>query len=250
MAGCDACDANIKAELESKDEDQLSDQEKAILEGEADTPTFNGPLSPADVDYCEFCHGMGQLGAIVFAIIVGFVVSDFVTIEIAVGVGVLFWLILSLIVGYAGRFPVLGALFGPIVEKLLAIYLDIYVTEKAKKEYGSAIVNSGEGMYAQPVENRLPIDGTEMHLVASPWALETCADMDVPGALKRVEVENGQITDIHSFHGQFNRFRMLNDHVGYRQFDNVCQAYAQNNGPTTIMEFSELISTEGEGGIE
>lgn len=243
--GCDECEKNLKAELESKDEKELTDQERAILEGTAEAPAYTGPLSSADVDYCEFCHGVGQLGAILFGSIFGIAaISSF-----GFGLGLLFgmfiWLVLAVIVGYVGHFPVLGPLFGPIVEKLAASQ-GYYPTEKAKKEYGSAKMTDGSG---GSVENRFPIEGSEMHLLAHPQALEMCWDMS-PDAVVRVEIENGQIIDMHNFHPEFNRFKNLHDHVGYFQYNNVCQSHKHSNGPTTTLQFSELLQTQGEGGIK
>jgi len=49
--GCEACDANLRAELSSKDEDELSEEEQRILEG-GDPPRYTGPLAPVDVEMC------------------------------------------------------------------------------------------------------------------------------------------------------------------------------------------------------
>ena len=250
--GCDSCEKNLKAEIGSKDESEMTEQEKAVLEGEAEAPLYYGPLSSWDGDYCEFCHGIGQLGGLVFGFFAFVIVQDFYSIGAGVGAGLAVWLPLAIIIGYVGRFPVLGALFGPIIEKIFALQFDIFLTEAAREKYGSAKpqTDGGRPGQVQSVENRFPMEGSEMHLVAAPWALEQCAEMDTPGALMRVEVENGQIVDQHNFHGEFNRFRNLKDHVGYYQFDNVCASEAQTEGPTTVIDFSEVVNSNGQGGIE
>ena len=250
--GCDSCEQNLKAEIGSKDDEELTEQEKAVLEGDQEAPLFYGPLSSWDGDHCEFCHGIGQAGGIFFGFLAFLIAQDFMTLGVGVAAGLVVWLILAVVVGYVGRFPILGALFGPIVEKIFAIQFDVYLTEAAKQKYGPDMpqTDGGRGPHQQTVERRFPMEGAEMHLVAAPWALEQCADMDTPGALMRVEVENGQIVDHHNFHGQFNRFRNMHDHVGYRQFDNICAAESQTEGPTTVLDFSEVVNTGGQGGIE
>lgn len=252
MAGCDSCEKNLKAELGSKDEEELTDEERAILEGESDPPKYNGPLAPVNVDYCEFCHGVGQAGALIF----GSLFALIGILEISQGIGILIglvvWVGLAIVVGYVGHFPVLGPLFGPIVEKVFALQFGIYLTEKARQQYGTGAptTDGGRPGHTQSVERRFPMKGTEMHVVAAPWALEQCADMDEQGALVRVEVENGQIVDIHNYHPKFNRFPNVRDHVRSRQFDNVCKAHSQTRGPTTTIEFSELLNSDGKEGIQ
>lgn len=248
MAGCEACEQNLKAELESKDPDDLTESEKAVLEGEGDAPMYYGPLSSWDGDYCEFCHAIGQVGAIVFGVLGFIAVQDFTTVGTGVIAGTAIWVVLAVIVGYVGRFPVLGALLGPIVEKVFALQFGIFLTEKAKKQYGPGIATDG-GPRNEPVENRFDFIGSQVHLVASPWGLETCADMDEPGALKRVFTENGQIVDVMDFHPEFNRFRNMQDHVGFRQFNNVCQAHAQREGPTSLIDFAEVVRSNGQEGF-
>jgi len=251
MAGCDSCAKNLRAELGSKDDDDLTEEERAVLEGEKEAPKYYGPLSSWEGDFCEFCHGIGQAGAVFFGLLSFVVMTDFVSsYGIGILVGLVVWLSLALVVGYVGRFPLLGALFGPIVEKVFALQFGVYLTEKAKRDYGSGVAaDGGPGTRSEQVERRFPLEGAEMHVVASPWALETCADMSKSGALIRLEVENGQIVDRHSFHPEFNRFPNLVDHVGFRQFDNVCQAHAQRDGPTTVIEFAEVVGSDGDGGI-
>jgi hypothetical protein len=251
MSGCDSCAKNLKSEIGSKDESEMTEQEKAVLAGEQEAPWAYGPLSSWDGDYCEFCHGIGQIGAAFFGFIVWFIVQDLFSSGAGVLAGVIIWIGLAIVVGYVGRFPVLGALFGPMVEKILALQFDIYVTEKARQDYGPGVRADGGRSGEEEVINDFPIKGAEMHLVAAPWALETCADLE-PEVLMRVEVENGAIVDKHNFHPEFNRFRNLKDHVGYfnPNITNVCEAEAQSQGPTTLIQFSEVVQSQGQGGIE
>lgn len=254
MTGCDSCSKNLEAEVRQKDPDDLTESEKKLLEEGADAavPKFMGievygPLSSWDGDYCEFCHGIGQFGGLVFAGGAFLVGLDLFGLGPAVLAGFIVWLLLALSIGFFGRFPVLGALFGPIVEKIAAKQFGVYLTEKARDDYAptqQGALNKGNAEY------RMPLDGPEMHLLATPWALETCADMGADGAVVRAEIENGDIVDIHPWEPEFNRFPNIIDHVGYRQFNNVCQAQKQQDGPVTVLSFQELLQTQGEEGIK
>lgn len=253
---CDACEQNLKAEIRAKDESERTEQERQVLEEGDDalpslfgTPAY-GPLSEYDGTYCEFCHGIGQVGSLMFGGLVGFAVTWEVSLGIGILAGLLIWLPLALMVGYLGRFPILGSLFGPIVEKIVVLQFGVYLTKSSREKYGtgSPVTDGGRGQ--QTVERRFPMEGSEMHVVASPAALERCADMDEEGALLRLEVENGQITDIHNFHPQFNQFRNIRDHVGYRRHSNVCDAKAQEDGPVTVIDFSEMLQNGPEGAYE
>lgn len=244
MAGCDACDANVRAELESKDPEEITEEERQILEGESETPLFYGPLAPTDIAYCEFCHAIGQVGAVFFGFLAFWIATSLTEIGIGLIVGGLIWLSLTVVVGYVGRFPILGALFGPIVEKILAVQFGVFVTKSAQKKYGSP-----PSERPPVVEYRMKTDGPEVHLTASPWALEQCAEMSAQGALQRVVIEDGHIVDIHPWNPDTNRFSNIINDVGFGQYKNVCEAYSNLDGPVTTLEFQELLQSQGERGI-
>lgn len=249
MAGCDTCEQNLKAELSSKSEDELTEEEQKILQG-GEVPSYTGPLAPVDVDYCSFCHGIGQFGALVFGSMVGVAVGLEISYGIGILSGVLLWLILAVVVGYVGHFPVLGPLFGPIVEKIMAYQFGVYVTEKAEQEYGASVPSPSSPNSTDIPENRLRLDGPEMHLIAKPAAFEECAQVKDEN-LFRVEVENGYIVEVHEFNGNFNRFPNLKDHVGYRNpnVQTLCDI-KRMDGPNTTLDFAELLQQQGQGGVE
>jgi len=247
--GCEACDANLRAELSSKDEDELSEEEQRILEG-GDPPRYTGPLAPVDVEGCSFCHGIGQLGAIVFGVLIGLAVGLEVSYGVGIGVGLAVWLFLTITVGYVGHFPVLGPLFGPGVEKVMAYQFGIYVTEKAKKEYGASTPGPSAPHVTEKPENRVRLDGPEIHLIAKPGPFEECAQMKDEN-LYRVEVQDGYIVDYHEFNESFNKFPNMKDHVGYRNPNVKTLCDAKNmEGPNTILDFAELLQQRGQGGLE
>lgn len=248
---CDSCTQNLRSELEDKDEEDLSDEERQILEGE-EAPKFVGPLSPVDVKFCSFCHGIGQVGALFWGLFVGIVLWSMFSLGIGMAIGGLLWLSLAITVGYVGYFPVLGPLFGPIVESIFASQFNIYLTKKAEDKYApQAPQTQSQGQDTMVVEDRFPQEGTEMHVVASPEAFEQCADMDTQGALLRVEIDDkGQMVDFHNFHPKFNKFPNVRDHVGFRRYNNVCEAKRKQEGPVTLIDFQEVMNSQGKGGIE
>ncbi|QCC60251.1 hypothetical protein NP511_18005 [Natrinema thermotolerans] len=141
---CDGCDENTEAELEAKQErgEELTEEEQAIVDGEEEVPTFNGPLSPANVEYCDFCHTVGQSLAIAFGAIGGGATFLSTNIQTGIGAGLAIWLLLALVVGYVGNFPILGPVFGPIVERIAASQ-GVYLTEKAKRKYRRETATDG-----------------------------------------------------------------------------------------------------------
>ena len=140
--GCSGCAEGTKAEIEEKDRADLTEDERRLLDAETEEemnaamPTFYGPLSSWDGAYCRFCHRVGQVGALVFGAAAWAIASLYLNYgtQLSIGAGVGTWITLALIVGYAGRFPVLGPVFGPVVERIFAS-MGIYLTKKAEKEY-------------------------------------------------------------------------------------------------------------------
>lgn len=153
--GCDACEHNLMAEIEAKSDDELTDSErkaKQQFEAEGSTrgvvPTLfgqpaYGPLSSWDGAHCSFCHRVGQLVALAVAITVATVAAPSEVKAagfyvghgwVAIGVGVGVFVPLALLVGYYGRFPVLGPVFGGVLERVAAT-VNIYLTEHARQAY-------------------------------------------------------------------------------------------------------------------
>jgi len=237
--GCEACEQNLKAEISDKDEDEMTEEEKKVLSGEKEMPRAYGPLSNWEGSYCEFCHGIGQFGSFsigMMILLTGMILN--LPFAYLFGISLFTMIGMSIVVGYYGRFPILGAIFGPIVERIAALHFGVYLTEAAKRKYGSRVENANFEHFAEL--DRRTMDGPEMHIIASDWAVDACADIDVNGALMVVEIENGQIFDQIAFHPNmfFNRFRNINDHVGVTRENvkNICQ-YSKK--PTTYSEFIE-----------
>lgn len=244
-AGCESCSENLTAELNSKSEEDLTESEKEALES-GEMPFAYGPLSDWDGAFCEFCHNIGQVMSLLTGVFAFTLASDSMGTAGALGLALAIGGPLSMTVGYLGRFPIFGALFGPLVETGAAQF-GIYVTEKARQEYsqgGQAMADGG-----RPGVNNFARDGTEMHLVATDYAVEYCLSPQDPGAVKMVEVDNGQIVDVHPAppNMHFNRFRNIKDHVGLSK-NTVCDGGLED--VITMMQFSELIQSGGSGGIE
>lgn len=240
--GCEACEQNLKAEIGDKDEEEMSEEEKKVLSGEKEMPEAYGPLSSWDGAYCNFCHGMGQFGAFSIGIFI-LAMGMFMDLPFPyVFAFSLFTMIgTSIVVGYYGRFPVLGALIGPIVERIFALHFGIFLTEASKKKYGKKLKHAEGYSHFSELDKRT-MEGPELHIIASDWAVDACADIDADGAVFAVEVKNGQIIDHITFHPNmsFNRFQNVQDHVGVtnREVNNICQYRSK---PTTFSEFAEGI---------
>lgn len=251
---CESCRESLEAEIRKKDQENLTSDERAILQGE-EIPRAYGPLSPVDVAYCRFCHTIGQIGSVLIASIVGIGIGLESSIGIGLLIGLVLWLSLAIVVGYLGRFPLLGPTLGPSVEWFFAEQFEIYLTEKSERQYGiqsnaKIKTDPDDGTEYELIENRVPMEGPEMHLVATPAGIENCMDMNEFGALMLVQVENDSIVDYYWFDRHYNRFENINDHVGLGQYQNVCDAEREREGPVSYLQFSEFINTHGERGLE
>ena len=135
--GCPSCDQAIIAELSEADRSSLGEEATAVLDGEINPPTNVGPLSHWDGPYCSFCHRVGQLIAIGIGVMISFIAySSGFHYRIAAVLGIMAWFTQMIVVGMKGHYPVLGPIFGPIAERILATFR-IYPTAKAKQKYGS-----------------------------------------------------------------------------------------------------------------
>lgn len=280
MAGCSSCEQQVGALIEAKEESgqELSEQEKKIAEGEAGTPLLYGPLAFwVDIPWCHFCVTVG--------IILSFIVDGIlyaltpylnpmlpfqITGEILLGF-LVFEIFLDLVFG---RYPILGALFGPYFEWFFAKF-GIYLTWDAVAVHGPGVKSgvtpiftqgyggesgggdaaaSGGGKPARAdggEQKRFTKHGTEVHVIPTQEAVERCAHPLAPGALIRVEIERTpvgfRIVDWHNFDPEVNRFQNINYHVDPTA-NTVCQ---QNRGNfMTEMQFRRFVNSYGEEGIE
>lgn len=249
-SGCESCEANLMAEIEDAagEGEELNEDVQAVLEGDKEAPFAYGPLSDWEGPYCKFCHGIGHVLAFVFAAVtfVGCYLMD-IQLGYAIAFSLFLYGPLAVTVLYIGRFPLLGAMFGPWVEMFLGKYMNVYVTKKAEKEYGSAGLAMDGGQREPMREN---IHGPKMHVVAEPWAVENCAEPDAPGALVRVEIEETptgpRIVDRHNFDPEVNYFQNTEYHIDPSQ-PTVCHTPEQQR--VTTLDFDALINSRGEEGV-
>lgn len=145
MVGCRSCGESVQAEAQAKQDrgEELTEDEQRVLDAEDPNevlpkkfgiPVY-GRLSSYDGQFCPFCEKVGFLLAIgLTAVLANFVFQSEFT-------GNTFW-IATLLIGaaqlgmvlYTGRYLIVGAIAGPIVERVFAAG-GIYLTEKAKQEY-------------------------------------------------------------------------------------------------------------------
>lgn len=249
--GCSSCEESLKAEISEKDEEELTEQEKAIMEGDAEAPEAYGPLSDYDGTFCQFCYRIGHVIALTLGVgtlYLGYYYGLQPGYSVAFTAAIYAPAVLSVL--YYGRFPVLGAVFGPMVEKVAAKHFNIYLTTKAEQKYGQiADWYDGENNPTDP-HDTFVTDGTEMHVVATSWAAEQCAPPDIDGALVRVEVEQTpmgpQIVDYHPWDPDVNMFPNTQYHVNPKA-PTVC--HGQEGQPVTTMSFSELMEEPQSGGV-
>lgn len=268
MAGCDTCEQNLGAELEAaveggegEDGQELSERAQKVMSGEEDYPWAYGPLSSWGREgnpYCHFCHRIGHIGALVVVGIVYLVTSNVYGAQTALPITVGIYFPLALVILYMGRFPFLGAVFGPLVEKYSALWLNVCLTKKAEQEYGCSSQQGGgmptpdssEVGAVEPPRPGVRTHGTEVHLVATKIGVDNCMSVYDQGALARVIVENDQIVDYLNAHPNmnFNRFSNLHDHVGVtRGVENLCQSEQEI---VTEVDFAEMQQSGGRGGVE
>lgn len=142
LPGCKGCGENVEAEIEAKEESggQLTQHEQRIKEeGAAAVPFAYGPLSSYNGTFCGFCLRVGVLLVFVVTGLTAFFGRERLATEIVAGVEgwslLLLFSVLQLgLVLWLGRYPILGAVFGPIVERIAAS-LGWYITAKAERDY-------------------------------------------------------------------------------------------------------------------
>lgn len=244
--GCGTCNEKVMGGINSKDREEMTQQEMEVYEGEREPPFAQGPLSEWGQNggyYCNFCHMVGHVGVWTIASMIVFFgwyfsVSPIYSIPFAFITGI----IGSLVVGWLGRFPVLGAYVGPFVEKYFAVYFSVYLTEQAREEYqtaGEAMEQDGEVKDAR-VMDTMTKEGIEVHIVATEMAKELCKEPKY-GTVKGIIVEKGQIIDEidMSSNPHFNSFQNVQDYAGL--YDNNTQTVCESASLITEAEFRDNV---------
>lgn len=157
LPGCNGCGEGVQAEAQVKQGrgEELSEDERAVLDAddpnEALPTVFGipayGPLSPYNGTYCKLCYWTGLILCFMITATAGYVHPDGLTADVYFGLPLwvvlfVFFVFQTMVVGYLGRYPILGAVFGPIVERTAASQ-DVYLTAKAKQDYADDESNSG-----------------------------------------------------------------------------------------------------------
>lgn len=184
---CDGCDEKTKEQIENKDPDDRSDREQAILDGEETTPRFNGPLVPNNVTHCSFCHGVGQLGALVFGV-AGYGLATHFELGSAVAIGAGVWLFLALVVGIVGHFPILGPIFGPIVEDMFS----------GSKDEQQTATDGGKPEYDGPTIEDVDVDSGQVQTFDE-------NNIDTESQLKQLQKENEEAWQLADMRKQYIR---------------------------------------------
>lgn len=255
---CGSCSKNLAAEAANKDEEDMTESERKLASGEAEledlAPSFlgavaYGPLSDWDGDYCHFCFNIGLIGSAIIGVAVFYFLIHFYPYWLSGYVGGGVSVTLMYIVGKIGRFPVLGALFGPIVEAIFARGFGVYLTAAAEQKYKGEIAETAKGRSMQSKAfNNIDMVGPQMYLVTTERAKSECWDVSAPGALLLVRKKNDQIVEVQDFHSNdnFNNFQNIQDLVGVGR-EHLCQGTKE---PVTRMQFAEMLESGGRRGIE
>lgn len=286
MAGCEACEQQVQALIQAKEEsgEELTEQERKIAEGEAETPLLYGPLAFwVDIPWCSFCVTVG----IVLAFMVDGLlyllaphINPFLPFQITKEFLVVFLIVEIFMDLLFGRYPVLGAVFGPYFERFFAMF-GIYLTWDAIAAYGPGMDSGAEPIFTQGLGGpsqadlemgggggqpqggggRSPIAdggdtkgfdvyGTEIHVIPTTVAVQRCMDPQVPGALIAVEIEETpvghRVVDIHNFDPEVNRFENIHFHVNPRA-PTVCQQSREDF--MTELDFRRFIQSRGREGM-
>lgn len=278
--GCSSCETQVQSLIEAKQEsgEDISEDERKIIEGESKTPMLYGPLAWwVDIPWCRFCFTTGVVLSFAIDILLWVLVAphvSFITKEVLV----VFLGVELLLDGFFGRYPILGAVFGPVFERIFAA-AGIYLTWDAVAMYGPGVGagvtpiftqgykpsetqtkgnqtmntdNTGNGGSGYETFGNAPGGkgpdfqryGTEIHVVPTDAAVETCADPQTPGALIRVVVEKSptgtKIKDIHPWYPEYNAFENIEYHVNPNA-KSVCAGEASE-----IMTFTRFQQTQVE----
>lgn len=146
MVGCDSCEEKTKSEIQKKIDSggELTEDEQNLMDG-GDLPKLfgieaYGPLSNYDGTSCDFCVKAGVLVSFLITM-VAWGASEYTSTSTVYGIDVAIILVVlllaqGLMVGIFGRYLVLGPIFGPFFERVLASF-NIYVSEQGREKYAT-----------------------------------------------------------------------------------------------------------------